>query len=79
MAESVPGPWSQKRTTRVVINPFDLTITTTTECSHVPPPCEAHEERSFTAQTFVDALQRGLTIVMQKLAEIRAAQGTPPG
>jgi len=71
-----PGPWSQTRTTKFSVNPIEFTVTTKTESTHVPPsppPCDCHDKKEGNAQ-ILSVIQQGVTLLMQKLAEIRAAQ-----
>ncbi len=69
-----PGPWSQTRTTKLTANPIEFTVVTKTESTHVPPPCDCHEKDG-NAQ-LLHVIQQAIGAIMQKLAEIRAAQGT---
>jgi len=77
----IPGPWSQTKTTRIVMKPVEFEMTTKTESSHVPSPCRCkeHEPSSpLDSDQLIAAIQQVAVLIMQKLDDIRAHQQCEP-
>jgi hypothetical protein len=69
-AESRKGPFTSTEVkTFKISGPIEITLTTTYNSSHVPPPPSGGESRSLFA-----ALQPIAEMILSKLDEIRAAQ-----
>jgi hypothetical protein len=79
----VEGPWSQTKTTEYKIAPISITIVTKTESTHVPPDpvpvpypppgMGPDGDRS----PLISALHQALSMIMERLDKIKAAQGMP--